>query len=50
MKLKKWPLQGEVGLKLGRTVYLVGGCMIIRRGVAYHNDLRGTLTFDLKVK
>jgi hypothetical protein len=20
MKLKKWPLQGEVGLKLGRTV------------------------------
>jgi hypothetical protein len=24
--------------------------MTIMRSVAYHNDLRGTLTFDLKVK
>jgi hypothetical protein len=31
-------------------LYLVCGCMIIRRCVAYRNDLRGTLTFDLKVK
>jgi hypothetical protein len=30
--------------------YLVCGCMTIRRCVVYHNDLRGTLTFDLKVK
>jgi hypothetical protein len=28
--------------------YLVCGCMTIRRCVAYHNDLCGTLTFDLK--
>jgi hypothetical protein len=25
-------------------------CMTIRRCVAYHNDLPGTLTFDLNVK
>ena len=31
-------------------LYLVCGCMTIRRCVAYHNDLRGTLIFDLKVK
>jgi hypothetical protein len=30
--------------------YLVCGCMTIRQCVAYCNDLRGTLTFDLKVK
>jgi hypothetical protein len=30
--------------------YSVCGCMTIRRCVAYHNDLRGTLTVDLKVK
>ena len=30
--------------------YFVCGCMTIRRCVAYRNDLRGTLTFDLKVK
>jgi hypothetical protein len=30
--------------------YLVCGCMTIRRRVTYRNDLRGTLTFDLKVK
>ena len=28
--------------------YLVRGCMIIRRCVAYHNELCWTLTFDLK--
>jgi hypothetical protein len=28
--------------------YLVGGCMTIRQCVAYCNDLRWTLTFDLK--
>ena len=32
------------------SIYLVCGCMTIRRCVAYHNDLRGILTFDLKVK
>jgi hypothetical protein len=31
-------------------LYLVCGCLTIRRCVAYRNDLRGTLTFDLKVK
>ena len=31
-------------------LYLVCGCMTIRRCVAYRNDLRGTLTFDLKIK
>jgi hypothetical protein len=31
-------------------LYLVCGCMTIRRCVAYCNDLRGTLIFDLKVK
>ena len=31
-------------------LYLVCGCMTIRRCVAYRNDLCGTLTFDLKVK
>jgi hypothetical protein len=31
-------------------LYLLCGCMTIRRCVAYHNDLRGTFTFDLKVK
>jgi hypothetical protein len=31
-------------------LYLVCGCMTIRQCVAYRNDLRGTLTFDLKVK
>jgi hypothetical protein len=31
-------------------LYLVCGCMTIRRCVAYRNDLRRTLTFDLKVK
>jgi hypothetical protein len=31
-------------------LYLVCGCMTIRRCVTYRNDLRGTLTFDLKVK
>ena len=31
-------------------LYLVCGCMTIRVCVAYHNDLCGTLTFDLKVK
>jgi hypothetical protein len=30
--------------------YLVCGCMTIRQCVTYRNDLRGTLTFDLKVK
>jgi len=30
--------------------YLICGCMTIRRCVAYRNDLRGTFTFDLKVK
>jgi len=30
-------------------LYLVCGCMTIRWCVAYRNDLRGTLTFDLKV-
>jgi hypothetical protein len=29
-------------------LFLVCGCMTIRLCVAYHNDLRGTLTFDLK--
>jgi hypothetical protein len=32
------------------SIYLVCECMTIRRCVAYRNDLRGTLTFDLKVK
>jgi hypothetical protein len=31
-------------------LYLVCGCMTIRRRIAYRNDLRGTLTFDLQVK
>ena len=31
-------------------LYLVCGCMTIRRCVTYRNDLRETLTFDLKVK
>jgi hypothetical protein len=31
-------------------LYLVCGCMTIRQCVAYRNDLRETLTFDLKVK
>ena len=31
-------------------LYLVCGCMTIRWCVTYHNDLRGTLTFDLNVK
>ena len=31
-------------------LYLVCGCMTIRRCVAYRIDLRGLLTFDLKVK
>jgi hypothetical protein len=31
-------------------LYLVCGCMTIRRCVAYRNDLHGTLTFDPKVK
>ena len=31
-------------------LYLVCGCMTIKRCVAYHNDLRETLTFYLKVK
>ena len=31
-------------------LYMVCGCMTIRRCVTYHNDLCGTLTFDLKVK
>jgi hypothetical protein len=31
-------------------LYLVCVCMTIRRCVAYHYDLRGTSTFDLKVK
>ena len=31
-------------------LYLVCGCMTIRRCVAYRNDRCGTLTFDLKVK
>jgi hypothetical protein len=31
-------------------LYLVCGCMTIRQYVAYHNDLRGTLIFDFKVK
>jgi hypothetical protein len=30
--------------------YLICGCMSIRRFVVYRNDLRGTMTFDLKVK
>ena len=31
-------------------LYLVCGCITIRRWVAYRNDLLGSLTFDLKVK
>ena len=31
-------------------LYLVCGCMTKKRCVTYHNDLHGTLTFDLKVK
>ena len=31
-------------------LYLVCGCMTIKWCVAYRNDLRWTLTFDLKVK
>ena len=37
--------QNEIG-----QWYWVCGCMTKRRCVAYRNDLRGTLTFDLKVK
>ena len=31
-------------------LYLVCGCMTIRQCVSYRNELRETLTFDLKVK
>jgi hypothetical protein len=37
-------------LTLRSKLYLVCWCMTIRRCVTYHNDLCGTLTFDLKVK
>jgi hypothetical protein len=37
------------GLEIGQ-LYWVCGCMTIRWSVEYRNDLRGTLTFDLKVK
>jgi hypothetical protein len=37
----------DLSFQIGQ-LYLVCGCMTIRRCVAYRNDLRGTLTFDLK--
>jgi hypothetical protein len=45
-----WPLTSRSNNYFLNSIYLVCGCMIIRRCVAYRNDLRGTLTFDLKVK
>jgi hypothetical protein len=41
--------QGQIIVFLN-SIYLVCGCITIRRCVAYRNDLCGTLTFDLKVK
>jgi hypothetical protein len=45
-----WPLNSRSNNCFLNSIYLVCGCMTIRRCVAYRNDLRGTLTFDLKVK
>ena len=48
-----WPLTSSNNSnKSNKIVHwqIVRMCMTIRRCVAYRNDLRGTLTFDLEVK
>jgi hypothetical protein len=52
-----WPISKDKNVMARRRkyyligqLYLVFGCMTIRRCVVYHNYLCGTLTFDIKAK